>query len=94
MVVTVRIPGSLRELTGGLRSLPVQVPDAATVGDVLDRLAAHYPELGRRIRDEQGDIRRHVNVFIGDTNVRDTHHCATRAAADSEIIILPSISGG
>lgn len=94
MVVTVRLPGILRELADGHATVPVEVPDPATVGDVLDRLGAAFPALEGRIRDERGVIRRHVNVFIGDRNVHNMALYATPAPNGAEIIVLPCISGG
>jgi sulfur-carrier protein len=94
MIVTVRVPSILRELADGWTVVPVEVPDPATVGDVFDGLATRFPALEWRIRDECGVIRRHVNVFVGDVNVRDAALSATPAPPGAEIIILPAISGG
>ncbi|MCX9192278.1 molybdopterin synthase sulfur carrier subunit [Carbonactinospora thermoautotrophica] len=92
MTVTVRLPSVLREFAGGRPT--VAVPDGATVGDVLDRLAADLPALERRIRDERGVIRRHVNVFVGETNVRDAAGLATSAPDGAEVVVIPAVSGG
>jgi molybdopterin converting factor small subunit len=93
-VVVVRIPSILRELSDGHGAVAVDVEEAATVGDVLDRLAIRYPSLERRIRDELGAIRQHVNVFVGDINVRDADLAATPAPPGTEVFVLPAISGG
>ena len=94
MIVTIAVPGVLRECAGGRSTIPIDVPDGATIGDVLNRLAEDFPALERRVRDERGSIRRHVNVFVGDTNVRDAALLATPARSADEVIILPSVSGG
>jgi molybdopterin converting factor small subunit len=61
---------------------------------VLDLLRASHPDLERRVRDEQGALRRHVNVFVGSTNIRDLDEQATVLADRDEIAILPAVSGG
>lgn len=92
--VTVWLPGVLREHAGGQRSVSVPVPEPATVGDVFDRLAADLPALERRVRDEQGRVRQHVNVFVGQSNIRDADLLATPAPRGVEISIIPAVSGG
>jgi len=94
MIVTVAVPGILRDCAGGRATIPIEVPDGATVDDVMNRLAEEFPALERRVRDERGAIRRHVNVFVGDTNVRDAALSATPARHDAEVLILPCVSGG
>ncbi len=94
MTVSVRVPGVLCELAGGRRVLAVDVPLPATVGAVFDRLAEEFPALERRVRDEQGVIRKHVNVFVGETNVRDGTTLDAPVPEGVEISILPCISGG
>jgi molybdopterin converting factor small subunit len=61
---------------------------------LLDHLAATLPDLERRVRDEQGALRRHVNVFVGTTNVRDLDEQATALGDGDEVAILPAVSGG
>ena len=66
----------------------------ADVGTALDHLAAAYPGLERRVRDEQGRLRPHVNLFVGTVNIRDLDLLATPLADGSEVVILPAVSGG
>lgn len=94
--VTIRVPGALREYVGGERSVVVDVPvgDAPSVAAVLDLLAGSHPGLERRIRDETGALREHVNVFVGADNVRDLDRLATVIPAGAELVVLPAVSGG
>ncbi len=61
---------------------------------MFDRLDARWPGIGRRVRDEQGRLRTHVNVFIGDENARDLDGLATVVPPNAEVSILPAVSGG
>ncbi len=99
--VTVRVvlPGVLREVAGGASSVEVALSGndsagGATVGDVLTQLRSAYPVLGRRLCDETGALRRHVNVFVDGDNMRDRDGLATAVRDGAVIDVLPSISGG
>ena len=98
--VQVRVPTALRELVSGSQTVVVEVGGDATdgehvtVGSVLDALAAQYPALERRVRDELGRTRVHVNLFVGADNVRDLDGLATPIAPGGELSIIPAISGG
>jgi molybdopterin synthase sulfur carrier subunit len=103
MNVRIRVPTALRELVGGAQTVAVDVggdgsadPDVGpvTVGSVLDAIAVGYPALERRVRDELGRTRVHVNVFVGSDNVRDLDGLETRIAPGQELSIIPAISGG
>lgn len=94
MRVAVIVPGALRQYTGGDSRIEVEVPTEATVGTVLESLAVDRPTLHRRIQDEAGVLRRHVNVFVGDTNVRDAELLETPVRAGVDVTVLPSVSGG
>jgi len=94
------VPTALRELVAGERSVVVEVADGlagdnpVTVASVLDALAADHPALGRRLRDEQGRTRVHVNLFVGADNVRDRDGLSTPVQPGEELSIMPAISGG
>jgi molybdopterin converting factor small subunit len=94
------VPTALRELVAGERSVVVEVGDGlagddpVTVASVLDALAADHPALGRRLRDEQGRTRVHVNLFVGADNVRDRDGLSTPVQPGEELSIIPAISGG
>jgi molybdopterin converting factor small subunit len=92
--VTVRLPGALRELADGRRALDVEVPEPATVRALLDAVASGWPAIERRIRDETGVLRPHVNVFVGDANVRDLGGQDTELADDAQVHVIPAVSGG
>jgi molybdopterin synthase sulfur carrier subunit len=94
VTVTVRLPGALRELARGERALEVEVPQPATVGTLLDALATDWPAIERRIRDETGVLRPHVNVFVGEANVRDLGGQEAALADGAEVHVIPAISGG
>jgi sulfur-carrier protein len=72
----------------------VDLGQTAAIGTLLDHLAVAYPALERRLRDEQGRLRPHVNVFVGTDNIRDLDQLATPLADGSEVVILPAVSGG
>lgn len=94
MQVTVVIPGALRRFVDGRSRVHVDVPTDATLGAVLAMLAEQCPALHRRIQDETGALRRHVNVFVGDTNVRDARLLDTGVPEGADVIVLPAVSGG
>ena len=74
--------------------LSVDVPPGTQVGHVLDRIAADHPLLARHLRDERGELRRHVNVFVGGDDIRRHEHLATPVPAGVEVFIAPAVSGG
>ena len=93
MSVQVLLPGVLASLAGGVKHLDVQ-PSGDTLGDVLDALAAEHPLLGRRIRDETGQVRRFVNVYVDGDDVRFQEGVATHVRDGAEVQVLPSVAGG
>jgi len=91
--VTFHIPGALRQFTGGLDKVELEHAPA-TLGDALTALWTLHPGVRDRIVTEQGQVREHINIFIGDENVRYTGGLASRISAGSEISIVPAVSGG
>lgn len=87
------IPGYVREFTGGHRCVTL-TGSPATVGDALAALWVLHPGVRDRVVTEQGEVRPHVNVFVGSESVRFTGGLATPLAADAEISIVPAVSGG
>jgi molybdopterin converting factor small subunit len=64
------------------------------VGALLDRLAAELPGLERRLRDERGTLRRYVNVYVGDDEVRATGLLDTPLYDGAQLLVVPSVAGG
>jgi sulfur-carrier protein len=88
---TVYVPGPLRDYCGGARELSLA---AANVGAALEEIERRHPALYRNICDETGKVRRHINVFVNTTNIRDQEGLATPLAAGDVVTILPAVSGG
>jgi molybdopterin synthase sulfur carrier subunit len=93
MPVTFHIPSALREFTAGHSRVEIK-PSPTTLADALLALWTLYPGVRDRIATEQGEMREHINIFIGDENVRYTGGLASRIYANSEISIVPAVSGG
>jgi sulfur-carrier protein len=91
--VQVLLPGALASLAGGARHLDLE-PTGETLADVLDALAAQHPLLARRIRDETGQVRRFVNVYVDGDDVRFEGGLATAVRDGAEVQVLPSVAGG
>ena len=93
MPVTFHIPGALREFTGGRSSVHIE-SSPPTLAEALSALWALYPGVRDRIATEQGQVRQHINIFIGDENVRYTGGLASPVLSGSDISIVPAVSGG
>ncbi|MGH8875648.1 MAG: ubiquitin-like small modifier protein 1 [Acidimicrobiia bacterium] len=91
MAVTVRIPTPLRALVGGARELQVE---GATLGEVLEHLGREHPQLAERLFDEQGELRRFLNVFVGEEDIRFLDGLATPLSHGETVSILPAVAGG
>lgn len=91
-----RLAAALRTHAGGAPCVEVDVHGSApvTVADVIDAVAVAYPAIGRRVRDESGALRRHVNVFVGADNARDLDDVRTVVPAGTEVAVIPAVSGG
>jgi molybdopterin converting factor small subunit len=100
MSVTFHIPGPLRPFTGGLSEVHVadiagiEAGAPATLRDALQALWEMYPGLRDRIATEQGLIREHINLFVGNENARYTGALTTPLQDGAVISIVPAISGG
>jgi sulfur-carrier protein len=92
MGVAVRIPTILRPLTGG--AALVDVDGAGTLSEVLDRLEVDHPGLKARVIDDDGRIRRFVNVYIDDDDVRFAAGLATATPDGASVSIIPAVAGG
>jgi sulfur-carrier protein len=87
------IPGPLRSMTGGRSRVDVETC-GRTLRDALEALFAAHPAIRDRILTERGEIREHVNVFVGKSEARSTGGLATSLVDSMEISIIPAISGG
>jgi len=91
--VTFHIPGALREFTEGRTKVEME-GSPKVVGDALKALWTRYPGIRDRIATEQGEIRQHINVFVGNEEIRYTGGLATPIPAGSVISIVAAVSGG
>jgi len=89
--VTVRVPAQLRTLTGGSAQVTVE---GSTVGEALKALDAAHPGFGDRLFDEDGSLRRFVNVFLADEDVRFLDGLETSITAGQTLSIVPAVAGG
>ena len=91
MAVTVRIPTTLRPLAGG--SSTVQV-EGATLVEVITNLEVAHPGFADRLLDESGAMRKFVNLFVADDDVRYLDGLATATPAGTTVSIIPAVAGG
>ena len=90
-MASIRIPTPLRKLTN---ELEVVQTSGATIGEILENLDRAFPGLKERICDEQGNVRRFVNIFVNDEDIRFLEDQATSVKDTDEISIVPAIAGG
>jgi sulfur-carrier protein len=93
MTVQVVLPGVLASLAGGAKHLDVE-PSGGTLADLLDALGEQHPMLCRRIRDETGQVRRFVNVYVDGDDVRYAGGLEAPVRDGAEVQVLPSVAGG
>ena len=91
-MIIVDVPGALQVHARG-RTILLDAT-CATVGEALRALGASYPGVLDRVLDERGELRPHVNVFVGDDNTRFAGGLAAPVPEGSRITILPAVSGG
>ena len=93
MPLLFHIPGALREFTAGRSTVKVEYA-GGTVQHALTALCAQHPGVRDRILTEQGQVRQHINIFVGNEDVRYTGGLATAVPDGSDISIVPAVSGG
>ena len=91
MSVTVRIPTQLRSLTDGTGEVQVE---GSTVGEILKALDAEHPGFADRLFDDAGKLRRFVNVFVADEDVRFLNGLDTAVDDGQTVSIVPAVAGG
>ena len=91
MAIEVRIPTILRTYTGGEKAVPAT---GTTLGALVDDLEANHPGIKGRLVEDTGELRRFVNVYVNDEDVRFTGGLDTEVADGAQIVILPAVAGG
>jgi sulfur-carrier protein len=91
MTVSVRVPTILRGYTGGSAVVATQ---PGTVRDVIHGLDADYPGIGGRLLDDNGQLRRFVNVYVDDEDVRLAQGLDTPVPAGAQVSVIPAVAGG
>jgi len=91
MAVTVRLPGSLAEATGGATRVEAT---GGSLREVVADLERRFPALGGRILDRSGAMPAHVNVFIGDDDAREVGGASARVPEGALIMVIPAMAGG
>jgi sulfur-carrier protein len=92
-MITVELPGALRPFARG-STVVTLAERCATVGEALETLERQWPGVRDRVLDEQGTLRPHVAVFVGEESIRHRGGLAAPLTEDSTIVILPAVSGG
>ena len=91
MAVTIKVPTPLRKFTGGEADVSV---DGATVREVFASLTSQHDGIGEKLFDDAGEVRRFINVYVNDEDVRDRNGLDTPVAAGDVISVVPAIAGG
>jgi molybdopterin synthase sulfur carrier subunit len=91
MPVNVRIPTPLRKLTKDKDTVQTT---GATIQEIIDSLETQYPGLKERLCDERGELRRFVNVYLNDEDIRFAQGKSTPVKDGDEISVIPAIAGG
>jgi molybdopterin converting factor small subunit len=91
MSVSVRIPTILRTYTGGESEVRAE---GGTLAEVLDHLDTHHSGIKGRIVDETGELRRFVNVYVGNDDVRFLENLATPTPDGAQVSVIPAVAGG
>lgn len=91
MSASVRVPTILRTYTDDAAEVSAQ---GGTLAEVLDDLEANHPGIRARILDDSGKVRRFVNVYVGDEDVRFAQGLQTEIAEGAQISIIPAVAGG
>ena len=90
-IITVKIPTPLRPLTAGQAEVKIE---SATVGEVLQKMDSQFKGFGDRVLDDSKTVKRFINVFVNEDNIRDKKELDTELKNGDTISILPSIAGG
>ncbi|WUD74701.1 MoaD/ThiS family protein [Streptomyces sp. NBC_00510] len=91
MSATVRIPTILRTYTGGRAEVPAE---GGTLSEVIDSLEQSHPGISARVLDDTGKLRRFVNVYVNDDDVRFSEGLQTTVGEGASVSIIPAVAGG
>jgi molybdopterin synthase sulfur carrier subunit len=91
MTISIHLPAALRDDCGGAKTLTLSAP---SVRAALEEIERSHPALYRRICDETGAVRRHINLFVNESHVRDREGLDTTLVPGDILTILPAVSGG
>ena len=91
MPITIEIPSAFRRFTDGAPKVDCS---AATVAEALDHLTARFPDLSRHVRDETGQIRQFLNVYLNEEDIRFLGGEACALKEGDRVLLVPSIAGG
>ena len=92
--VTVKVPTILRTYTSGAATVSVDPPPDATLADILSALDSAHPGIRARVVDDTGALRRFVNVYVDDDDVRFAAGLATPVRGGSTVSVIPAVAGG
>lgn len=90
-MATVIIPTPLRKFTNNTAKINI---NAGTIEETVNELTVNFPDLKKHLLDEKGQIRSFINIFVGDSDIRDLQQEKTSVKSDTLISIVPAIAGG
>ena len=90
-MATVIIPTPLRKFTNNTAKIDI---NAGTIEETVNELTINFPDLKKHLLDEKGQIRSFINIFVGDSDIRDLQQEKTSVRSDTLISIVPAIAGG
>ena len=91
MSIVVRVPSSMRQLTGGKTEIEVV---ASTIAECVDKLEDQFPGIKDKIYDDQGELRRTIGIFVNGDDIRFLEKLATLLKPGDEVGIIPAFAGG
>ncbi|MEC5319885.1 ubiquitin-like small modifier protein 1 [Brenneria populi subsp. brevivirga] len=91
MSVTLLIPTALRAFTDGQSKIQLE---GNTVGQLIEALAQRYPDIRQHLYEEEGGLRSFINLYVNDSNIKNTGGLDTPVSAGNEVILVPAIAGG
>ena len=91
MSVTVHVPTPLRKLTNNQAEVEAE---AGSVGELIDNLESSYAGLKEKLMDEGGEVRRYVNIYVNDEDIRFLDGTTTPLSAGDKVTVVPAIAGG